>query len=133
MCDVLIKLIVEGGILLLPPDDLVIIQLCALFLQECILAGLNVALAEGVCVPTNTHPDPDPTAHLALLSRYLAQGPLNLGFDTLKSAFGVLLRHEFSWGRCHLHLDGKARIVDRGLEVTSLRLIIIRGIVMEAA
>lgn len=66
--DVLIKLIVEGGILLLPPDDFVIIQLCALFLQESILAGLNVALAEGVCVPADSHTDPDPTAHLALLS-----------------------------------------------------------------
>ena len=66
--DVLIKLIVKGGILLLPPDDFVIIQLRALFLQECILAGLNVALAKGVCVTADTHTDPDPTAHLALLA-----------------------------------------------------------------
>ena len=67
--DELIKLIVEGGILLLlPPDDFVIIQLCALFLQECILAGLNVALAECVGIPAYAHADPDPTTHLALLS-----------------------------------------------------------------
>lgn len=66
--DVLIKLIVEGRILLLPPDDLVIIQLRALFLQECILAGLNVALAECVCVPANTHTYPDPSSQLALLT-----------------------------------------------------------------
>ena len=66
--DVLIKLIVEGGILLLPPDDFVIIQLRALFLQEGILAGLNVALAECVGVTAYTHTNPDPTAHLALLA-----------------------------------------------------------------
>jgi hypothetical protein len=66
--DVLIKLIVKGGILLLPPDDFVIIQLRALFLQECILAGLNVALAECVGVTPDTHTYPDPTAHLALLA-----------------------------------------------------------------
>lgn len=66
--DVLIKLIVEGGILLLPTDDFVIIQLRALFLQESILAGLNMALAECVCVPADTHSDPNPTAHLTLLA-----------------------------------------------------------------